>query len=116
MLDSVRGTLRHAIGAAEHVESDVESHTPASIESKLDELIAAMHRASDSAERHVEVVEGLAQSLVPLTDSVTKLTDQINLLLTVTAPLAAAERDVSRAEGLFRRHRPTVPPGDSRGS
>jgi tetrahydromethanopterin S-methyltransferase subunit E len=105
MLDMVKGTLRSAIGAAEHVESDVEARSPAAVEAKLDEMIAVMHRTCESAERHVEVVEALAQSLVPLTDSVSKLTDQINLLLQVTAPLAAAERDMSRVEGIFHRRR-----------
>lgn len=111
MLDLVKGTLRSAIGAAEHVESDVEAHSPAGVEAKLDEMISVMHRTCESAERHVEVVEALAQSLVPLTDSVSKLTDQINLLLQVTAPLAAAERDLTRVQGLFHRRSKDPPDG-----
>jgi len=122
VLDSVRGVVRSAIGAAEHVEvdvqADVESHTPAHVEAKLDEVIVALHRAADSAERHVEVVEGLADTLTPLTEAVARLTDQINLLLQVTAPLAAVERDVARVRdlrrvgGLVHRlgMRPAVPP------
>jgi hypothetical protein len=106
MLDSVRGVMRSAIGAAEHVEgdvrTDVEAHTPARVEAKLDEVIVALHRAADSAERHVEVVEGLADTLEPLTDAVARLTDQINTLLQVTAPLAAVERDVMRVRNLTR--------------
>jgi len=105
MLDFVKGTLRSAIGAAEHVESDVEAHSPAGVEAKLDEMIVVLHRTCESAERHVEVVEALAQSLVPLTDSVSKLSDQISVLMTVMAPLAAAEHDMSRVEALFRRRR-----------
>jgi hypothetical protein len=58
VLDWARGTVRSAIGAAEHVEADVETRSPSEIEAKLDEMIAALHRAADSAERHVDVVEG----------------------------------------------------------
>jgi hypothetical protein len=124
MLDSVRGVMRSAIGAAEHVEqgvqTDVESHSPERVEAKLDEMIEVLHRTCESAERHVEVVEGLADTLVPLTDAVARLTDQINLLLQVTAPLAAVERDVTklrevaRVGGLVQRLRtryPAAPPG-----
>jgi hypothetical protein len=115
MLDSVRGALRSAIGAAEHVEADVETHSPAGVEAKLDEMILVLHRTCESAEKHVEVVEALAQSLVPLTDSVSKLTDQINLLLQVTAPLATAERDITRVQGIFhhRTKDPAHGPGGS---
>jgi ABC-type transporter Mla subunit MlaD len=120
MLDSVRGVMRSAIGAAEHVGTDVEAHSPGQVEAKLDEVIVALHRAADSAERHVEVVENLADTLAPLTDSVARLTDQINLLLQVTAPLAAMERDVSKVRDITRvgglidvvrwRRRGAVPP------
>jgi hypothetical protein len=116
MLDSLRGAIRSAIGAAEHVETDVkraesgvERHNPLGLErqldAKLDETLAALHRACGAAERHVEVLEGVAESLVPLTAAVEKLTVELNLLLGVLAPVAAAERDVSRIEGLFHRHR-----------
>ena len=123
MLDSVRGVMRSAIGAAEHVEgdvrTDVEAHSPAQVEAKLDELIDVLHRTCESAERHVEVVEGLADSLTPLADAVSRLTDQINVLLEVTAPLAAVERDVARVRTIARtgglidrlRPRPAATPG-----
>jgi hypothetical protein len=123
MLDSVRGVMRSAIGAAEHVEADVrtdvEVHSPAQVEAKLDELIEVLHRNCESAERHVEVVESLADSLTPLADAVSRLTDQINVLLQVTAPLAAVERDVERVRTIARtgglidrlRPRPAPTPG-----
>jgi ABC-type transporter Mla subunit MlaD len=118
-LDSLRGAIRSAIGAAEHVETDVEHHTPAGIErgldAKLDETIAALHRAAAAGERHVEVLEGVADSLAPLTESVTRLSDQLGVLLDAMAPLEAAERDVSRVEGLFRRRRHEVPGGTPAG-
>jgi hypothetical protein len=66
-----------------------------------------MHRACDSLERHVTVVEGLTDSLPALTESVTRLTDQLSVLLAVTAPVAATERELSRVEQIFgRRRRP----------
>jgi hypothetical protein len=123
VLDWAKGAVRSAIGAAEHVEvdveADVETHSPVEIEDKLDEMIAALHRAADSAERHVDVIETLAQSLVPLTESVTRLTNELDQLLEVTAPLLAAEHDVSRVEGFFHRHRhplPEGPPGGAGGA
>jgi hypothetical protein len=123
MLDSVRGAMRYAIGAAEHVEhdvqTDVEAHSPAQVEAKLDEVIAVLHRTCESAERHVEVVEGLADTLTPLTEAVARLTEQINVLLQITAPLASAERDVARIRDVARvgglvqrlRTRNPLPPG-----
>jgi hypothetical protein len=114
MLDFVRGAVRSAIGAAEHVEAEVEHHSPLAVEEhKLHDAVAALHRATDSLEKHVEVIETLASSLPPLTQSVTRLTDQISELLHITAPLASAEREVGRLEHLFSRHRHEAEsPGD----
>jgi hypothetical protein len=107
LLDLVTGPIRSVLGVAQQAERDVERHTPMhetrEVEQKLLEGIEAVHRATDSIERHVEVIEALATSLPPLTESVTRLTDQLGELLQITAPLAAAERDVSRLEHLFRR-------------
>jgi hypothetical protein len=114
MLDFLRATIRSAIGAAEHVEAEVEHHSPVAVEErKLHDAVAALHRATESLEKHVEVVETLAASLTPLTQSVTRLTDQIGELLRITAPLAAAEREVGRLEHLFGRHRHEGPPPDA---
>lgn len=115
MLDWARAALRSAIGAAESVEVDVEadvtSYSPTMVEGKMDEAIAAVHRAAQAAERQIEVLDGLAQSLIPLTESVTRLTDQLNGLLELMAPIAAAEHEASRVSGLFHRHRPPPGPG-----
>jgi hypothetical protein len=104
-LDLLTRPLRSLLGGAEQVESDVVRHSPLAetreLEVKLAESVAALHRAADSMERHVAVVETLASSLPPLTESVTRLTDQLGELLSLTAPLAAAEREVSRIERLF---------------
>jgi ABC-type transporter Mla subunit MlaD len=97
--------LRALLGEAEH---DVVTHSPLgetrNLEARLEEAVAAAHRAAESLERHVEVIDALAGSLPPLTESVTRLTDQLNQVLKITAPLAAAERDVSQLEGLLHRH------------
>jgi hypothetical protein len=64
VLDFLRGAIRSAIGAAEHVEAEVERYSPPAMEEeKLHDAGAALHRATDSLERHVEVVETLATSL-----------------------------------------------------
>ena len=78
------------------------------LEAKLDEAVAAIHRASESLERHVEVLGALSESLPPLTASVTRLTDELGHAMAVTAPIAAAEREASRLDRLLRR-RPQGP-------
>lgn len=113
-LDLLTRPLRSLLGEAEHAEADVEHHSPLGevreLESKVDEAMSALHRAADSMERHVAVVEALASTLAPLTTSVIRLTDQLNDLLAVVAPLASAEREVSRVEHLFGRRRRAEPP------
>jgi ABC-type transporter Mla subunit MlaD len=109
-LDLLTGPLRSLLGEAEHVEQDAVHRSPLGetreLEAKLADAVSATHRAAESLEQHVKVIGALADSLAPLTESVTRLSDQIGELLRVTAPLAAAERGVSRFEHLFgRRHR-----------
>ncbi len=106
MLDFARRAVRSAIGAAERVEGDVERHTPlADEERRLHDAVAALRRAADSLERHVQAIDTLAESLDPLTQSVNGLSGQITELMAVVAPLATAEREVSRFEHLLRRRR-----------
>jgi hypothetical protein len=110
VFDFVTSAIRSALGAA---EQEVVRHSPLreteALNDQLREAVGAVHRAADSLERHVEVVESLAVSLTPLTESVTRLTEQIGALLTITAPMAAAERDVSRLPRMFGRRRQTEP-------
>jgi hypothetical protein len=123
MLDFLTSAIRSAIGAA---EAQAVRHSPLheteELTTKLHEAIDAVHRAADSLERHVTVVESLAVSLTPLTESVTRLTDQIGTLLEFTAPIAVAEREVSRLEHLFGRRRsvpqpqPPTPPATDPGA
>jgi hypothetical protein len=117
ILDPVTSILRSALGVAERSGEDALARTPlheaVAVEERLDELAAACHRAADSAERHVEVAEGLASSLPALTEAVTLLTKQLDQLLAVMAPLGEVERDVSRLEHLFGRHHHDEPPARS---
>jgi len=104
------GFLRSILGAAERAETDVATHSPLQevqrLEEKLEQAVAAAHRAAESLERHVAVVEKLADSLGPLSESVTRLTEQLNSLMKVTLPVAAAEHELSRVERLFGRRCP----------
>jgi ABC-type transporter Mla subunit MlaD len=80
-------------------------HEADEVEQELHDAVEAIHRAAESMERHVEVVDSLASSVPALTDSVNALVNELNGLLGVLAPLAAAEREVTRVERLFGRRR-----------
>jgi hypothetical protein len=112
LLDIVTGPLRSVLGVARRAETEVVRRSPLyetrEVEERLDDAVKAIHRAADSMEKHVSVVDDLASSLPPLTESVTRLTSQLTELLQITVPLAAAERDISRVERFFRRR----PPGE----
>ncbi len=108
-LDFLVRPLRSALGAAEH-DLTVPLETA---EREIIEAAGAIQRATESIERHVAVVEGLATSVGPLTNSVNQLTATMANLVTLLTPLAAAEREVQRVEGLFglrRRRRPMQQP------
>jgi hypothetical protein len=108
-LDFLAGPLRSLLGIAEQAETNVAARTPLhetrELERRLGEAVEAVHRSADSLERQIAVLETLANSLPPLTESVTRLTDQLVPLLGVIAPIDSAERELSQAEHLFRRHR-----------
>ncbi len=88
-------------------------------EEKVLDAVRAIHRATDSIEHHVEVIEGLATSVGPLTASVDALTQTMRDLVILMAPMAAAERgaqkvgrevqraehEVQRVERFFSLHR-----------
>ena len=114
-LDLIGVTVRSVLGSSERAESEVESaealFVPHELELKLDEALAEIRRASDSIDRHVEVLGTLSDSLPALTESVTHLTEQLGHVMAVTAPLAAAEREASRLERILRR-RPQAAAGE----
>ncbi len=127
MLDRVTRPIGSVLG---HLGRTAGIHSPLAetreAEHHLHDAVGAAHRATDSLESHIAAVEALVEALVPLaeslaplgqslpplTDSVTRLSEQIGELLRVTAPLAAAEREVSRVEHLFGRRRSQPPPSD----
>ena len=110
MFDFLLRPLRSAFRGAEH-------DMTAPIEETQHEIIGtatAIENATGSIERHVEVIEMLATSVGPLTQSVDQLNATLKDLVAMLAPMAKveseaahAERDVERAESFFRlrRHR-----------
>lgn len=87
---------------AEHSETEIADHAPLAeahrFEAGLQEAAQAAHRASDSIERQVATMDTLVAALPALTQSVKHLSDQLDELLVLAAPLQTAERDASRAE------------------
>ena len=78
------------------------------------EAVKTLERVTASIEHHVEVIESLATSVGPLTESVDRLTDTMQELVKMLGPIAGAEREVQRAGDElehaehffgFRRHR-----------
>ena len=108
MFDFFARPLRSALGIAEQ-----EVTAPIlDAEREIVAAAAALERATKSIEHHVEVVEGLATSVGPLTESVNQLTATMANLVTLLGPLAAAEHEVQRAERLFGLRRRRRPGGD----
>jgi ABC-type transporter Mla subunit MlaD len=108
-LDLLTAPVRAILGATEKTEHDVISRSPlhqtSELERELKRAVDSIHRAADSMERHVAVLETLATSVPALTESVNALVRELNGLLGVLAPVAEAERDVSRFRHLFgHRH------------
>ena len=105
MLDFLLRPVRSVLGAAEH-----EIVAP---EHEILDAVGAIHAATESIERHVATIEGLATAVGPLADSVDRLTATMNELVTMLGPLAGAERSIDRVERRFafrRHHEPHNPP------
>src|ERR1700736_2519847 len=102
--DFLTGPIRSLLGVTER---EIVEHSPLhetqELEQKLEGAVAAIHRAADSMEQHVTVVETLANSVPALTDSVNALVVELNSLLKVIAPVAAVEAEVSKLGHLFGR-------------
>jgi len=104
MLDFVTRPIRWALGTTER--EVVESiHEARDIEANMLGAVRAIEDATASIERHVETIETLATSIDPLRESVDRLAGTLQQLVTLLAPLGAAEHDVERLGRLFRRHR-----------
>ncbi len=105
MLGFLARPLRSALGVAEH-----EAARPVvGAEREIAGAVGAAHRVADSIEHHIEVVEGLAASVGPLTESVNRLNQTMTDLVSLLGPMAAAEHEAQKVERLFsfrRRHKP----------
>ena len=126
-LDLFTAPLRSLLGVTEDMERDARSLLSESgeLERQLEEAVASIHRAAESMEHHVEVVETLATTVPKLADSVSALVEEMHTLNSTLKPVATAERDLSRLGHLFgHRHAaggtstaetrpPTEPPADS---
>ncbi|MGN6166916.1 MAG: hypothetical protein ACTHQQ_01920 [Solirubrobacteraceae bacterium] len=126
-LDLLTAPLRSLLGTAEDMERDTSSLLSESgeLERQLQEAVASIHRASESMEHHVAVVETLAATVPMLTDSVSALVDEMHALNATLRPVASGERDLSRLGHLLGRRQaagetstaetpaPTDPPADS---
>jgi hypothetical protein len=86
--------LRSAVGVGERVISKPLEEP----EQELSVIVDAIHRAADSIDHHVEVIEGLATSVEPLKDSVNNLNATVIELVALMAPMASAEHGMQDAE------------------
>jgi len=94
VLDSVLRPLRSALTVGERLISKPLEEP----ERELGVIVEAIHRAADSIEHHVEVIEGLATSVEPLKDSVNNLNATMMQLVTLMAPMASAEHGLQNVE------------------
>jgi methyl-accepting chemotaxis protein len=104
MLDFVTRPIRWVLGATERdvVETVQETRD---IEANMRGAVQAIDHATASIERHVEVIETLATSVDPLRASVDRLSDTMQDLVAILAPMAAAELEVQRVGRFFGRHK-----------
>jgi methyl-accepting chemotaxis protein len=115
LIELALAPLRAVIGGAEHeAEHVLPVRDIEEIQARALDTAESIKRATESIESHVRVVETLAtsleplaQSIGPLTEAVAALTHELASINEVLAPLAGAERDLTRVEHLFgRRKRP----------
>lgn len=106
-LDLLTAPLRSLLGTTEDMESDAHTLLSESgeLERQLEEAVASIHRAAESMDHHVAVVETLAATVPKLAESVNALVEEMHALNTTLKPVGSAERDLSKLGHLFgRRH------------
>jgi methyl-accepting chemotaxis protein len=102
--------IRLVLGMSEH--EVVESvHEVRDVDANMLDAVQAVENAAASIEHHVEVIETLATSVDPLRASVDRLTDTMQELVVILAPMATVERDVHRIGHLFGRQHHDDQPG-----
>ena len=76
--------LRSALGVAEHGGARAVEHAPlhatVAIEEKLDDLARVLYRAAESAERQVELLDGVIQLVPALIEQVTAMNAQAKVM------------------------------------
>ena len=86
-------------------------HEVRDIEANMLDAVHAIENAAASIEHHVGVIETLATSVDPLRAPVDRLSDTMQELVAMLAPVAAVERDMHRLGHLFGRHHHDDQPG-----
>ena len=104
MLDFLGRPIRSLLGDTEHDVVD-SLHETRDIETNMLGAVQAIENATSSIEKHVEVIEMLATSVDPLRASVDRLTDTMQELVAILAPMGSAEQEVERVGRFFGRHR-----------
>ena len=104
MLDFVTRTVRSMFGFTERDIVDTV-HETRDLEENMLGAVEAIENATASIERHVEVIETLATSVDPLRASVDRLTDTMQDLVALLAPMGDAEHEIQRVGRFFGRHR-----------
>ena len=115
MLDFVTRPIRWALGATGGEVADTVADTvreTRDIETNVLSAVDAIEDATASIEKHVAVIESLATSVDPLRASVDRLTDTMQDLVKVLAPIAAAEHGAEKVGRLLHHHH-DGPPAES---
>jgi hypothetical protein len=110
LVDIALAPLRGLLSSAEReAEQTFPVQDLEGIQTQVLETVEAVRDATEQIAAHVAMLETLADSITPLTQSVEKLTVQLGLIAAVLTPMAGAERDVSRLSHLLH-HRPQDDP------
>ena len=110
MLEFVIRPIRSVLGVTEQDVVDAV-HEARDVEENMLDAVHAIENATTSIEHHVEVIETLATSVDPLRASVDRLTDTMQELVAMLAPMAAAEHEAHRIGRFFGRHHHDDQPG-----
>lgn len=102
--------LRKLLGV---VEQETEDVLPVKdieeIQTRVLDSVEAIKDATEQIEAHAAQLEALVDTLPVLATAVQELTRELGVIAEVLAPLANAERDVSKLSQLLGRHRREEP-------
>jgi hypothetical protein len=113
----INGTLAELRKLLGVVEEETEDVLPVKdieeIQTHVLSSVDAIRDATDQIEAHAATLEKLIDTLPALTASVQEMTKQLGLVAEVLAPVAGAEREMSRLGHLLSRHRREDPAPNS---